>query len=97
MAYGTDVDRVEELLMAIAVSHPEIMQEPEPRVRFRAFGDSGLDFELLGWIQEPVLRGRLRHLLCKEIYKAFAEEGIEIPYPKRDVYLHGDAGSPAGD
>tara|TARA_B100000470_G_C19395797_1_gene217677 strand:- start:79 stop:489 length:411 start_codon:yes stop_codon:yes gene_type:complete len=97
VAYGTDVDRVEELLMAIAVSHPEIMQEPEPRVRFRAFGDSGLDFELLGWIQEPVLRGRLRHLLCKEIYKAFAEEGIEIPYPKRDVYLHGDAGSSAGD
>ena len=97
VAYGTDVDRVEELLMGIAVSHPEIMQEPEPRVRFRAFGDSGLDFELLGWIQEPVLRGRLRHLLCKEIYKAFAEEGIEIPYPKRDVYLHGDAGSSAGD
>tara|TARA_B110000014_G_scaffold116602_1_gene80067 strand:- start:43 stop:1218 length:1176 start_codon:yes stop_codon:yes gene_type:complete len=97
VAYGTDVDRVEELLIAIAVSHPEIMLEPEPRVRFRAFGDSGLDFELLGWIQEPVLRGRLRHLLCKEIYKAFAEEGIEIPYPKRDVYLHGDAGSSAGD
>ncbi len=97
VAYGTDVDRVEELLIAIAVSHPEIMKEPEPRVRFRAFGESGLDFELLGWIQEPVLRGRLRHLLCKEIYKAFAEEGIEIPYPKRDVYLHGDAGSSAGD
>ena len=97
VAYGTDVDRVEELLISIAVSHPEIMREPEPRVRFRAFGESSLDFELLGWIQEPVLRGRLRHLLCKEIYKAFAEEGIEIPYPKRDVYLHGDAGSPAGD
>ncbi len=97
VAYGTDVDRVEELLISIAVSHPEIMREPEPRVRFRAFGESSLDFELLGWIQEPVLRGRLRHLLCKEIYKAFAEEGIEIPYPKRDVYLHGDAGSSAGD
>ena len=97
VAYGTDVDRVEELLISIAVSHPEIMREPEPRVRFRAFGESSLDFELLCWIQEPVLRGRLRHLLCKEIYKAFAEEGIEIPYPKRDVYLHGDAGSPAGD
>ncbi|MCH2363373.1 MAG: mechanosensitive ion channel family protein [Planctomycetes bacterium] len=97
VAYGTDVDRVEELLISIAVSHPEIMREPEPRVRFRAFGESSLDFELLGWIQEPVLRGRLRHLLCKEIYKAFAEEGIEIPYPKRDVYLHGDAESPAGD
>ena len=95
VAYGTDIDRVEELLMAIAVSHSEILEDPEPRVRFRTFGDSGLDFELLGWIREPVLRGRLRHLLCKEIYKCFREEGIEIPYPKRDVYLQGTAESPS--
>ena len=95
VAYGTDIDRVEELLMAIAVSHSEILEDPEPRVRFRTFGDSSLDFELLGWIREPVLRGRLRHLLCKEIYKCFTEEGIEIPYPKRDVYLQGTAESPS--
>ena len=95
VAYGTDIDRVEELLMAIAVSHSEILEDPAPRVRFRTFGDSGLDFELLGWIREPVLRGRLRHLLCKEIYKCFREEGIEIPYPKRDVYLQGTAESPS--
>ena len=95
VAYGTDIDRVEELLMAIAVSHSEILEDPEPRVRFRTFGDSGLDIELLGWIREPVLRGRLRHLLCKEIYKCFTEEGIEIPYPKRDVYLQGTAESPS--
>ena len=95
VAYGTDVDRVEELLMAIAVSHSEILEDPEPRVRFRTFGESSLDFELLGWIREPVLRGRLRHLLCKEIYKCFMEEGIEIPYPKRDVYLQGMAESPS--
>ncbi|MAM47072.1 MAG: mechanosensitive ion channel protein [Planctomycetes bacterium] len=95
VAYGTDIDRVEELLMAIAVSHSEILEDPEPRVRFRTFGESSLDFELLGWIREPVLRGRLRHLLCKEIYKCFMEEGIEIPYPKRDVYLQGTAESPS--
>lgn len=95
VAYGTDIDRVEELLMGIAVSHSEILEDPEPRVRFRTFGDSGLDLELLGWIREPVLRGRLRHLLCKEIYKCFREEGIEIPYPKRDVYLQGTAESPS--
>ena len=95
VAYGTDIDRVEELLMGIAVSHSEILEDPEPRVRFRTFGDSGRDIELLGWIREPVLRGRLRHLLCKEIYKCFTEEGIEIPYPKRDVYLQGTAESPS--
>ena len=89
VAYGSDVDKVEELLLGIAVSHPEILEDPEPRVRFRTFGESGLDLELLSWIREPIHRGRLRHLLFKEIYKCFADEGIEIPYPKRDVYLHG--------
>jgi len=89
VAYGSDVDRVEELLLNIALSHAEIVEKPEPRVRFRAFGESGLDFELLAWIKEPVLRGRVSHLITKEIYNCFNEEGIEIPYPKRDVYIKG--------
>ena len=47
VAYGTDVDRVEELLLNIALSHEEIVNMPEPRVRFRAFGESSLNLELL--------------------------------------------------
>jgi small-conductance mechanosensitive channel len=88
VAYGSDVDRVRQVLMEIAEAHPSIDDEPEPRVRFRRFGDSGLDFELMGWIHEPVLRGRVLDALNTEVYKRFAAEGIEIPYPKRDVYLH---------
>ena len=88
VAYGSDVDRVEQILLDIARAHPEIDDDPEPRVRFRSFGDSGLDFELLGWIHQPVLRGRILHELNREIYLGFAEAGIEIPYPKRDVYLY---------
>jgi MscS family membrane protein len=88
VAYGSDVDRVSELLQSVAESHPDVEQDPAPRVRFRAFGDSGLDFELLAWIREPVLRGRVLHALNGAVYKRFASEGIEIPYPKRDVYLH---------
>ncbi len=88
VAYGSDVDQVCAVLQGIAESHPEVEREPEPRVRFRAFGDSGLDFELLVWIREPVLRGKVLHALNIDVYKRFAEEGIEIPYPKRDVYLH---------
>ncbi len=87
VAYGSDIDRVEEILLEVATKHPDIDVEPEPRVRFRAFGDSGLEFELLGWIHQPVLRGRVIHALNGEIYKRFTAEGIEIPYPKRDVYL----------
>ena len=87
VAYGSDVDRVCQLLEQIALSHEEICADPEPRVRFRSFGDSGLNFELLGWIAEPALRGRLIHELNMDIYKVFQQEGIEIPYPKRDVYV----------
>ena len=89
VAYGSDIDRVQEVLLDVARGHDEIIEEPAPRVRFRAFGESSLDFELLCWIGEPVLRGRLLHDLHCEVYKRFAEDGIEIPFPQRDVHLRG--------
>ncbi|MEE4271416.1 MAG: hypothetical protein V2I67_07070, partial [Thermoanaerobaculales bacterium] len=52
-----------------------------------SFGDSGLDFELLVWVDEPLYRGRVLDDLNRKIYKAFAASGIEIPYPKQDVYV----------
>ncbi|MGB5162068.1 MAG: mechanosensitive ion channel family protein [Thermoanaerobaculia bacterium] len=88
VAYGSDIDRVREILMEVADANGSIDAHPEPRVRFRSFGESGLDVELLGWIHEPVLRGRVIDALITEIYKRFGTESIEIPYPKRDVYLH---------
>ena len=88
VAYGSDVDRVRQVLMEIAEGNPNIDDQPEPRVRFRRFGESGLDFELMGWIHEPVLRGRVLDALNTEVYKRFAAERIEIPFPKRDVYVH---------
>jgi small-conductance mechanosensitive channel len=56
-------------------------------VRFRAFGDSGLDFELLCWVDRPVLRGEVQDALNVAVYKTFTKEEVEIPYPKRDVYI----------
>ncbi len=88
VAYGSDVDRVCEVLKGVAVGHDHICPSPSPRVRMRAFGDSSLDFELLCWIDEPVLRGKLTHQLLMDVYKALNREEIEIPYPKRDVYLY---------
>jgi small-conductance mechanosensitive channel len=87
VAYGSDVDRVKELLLKIGTENPATCNDPEPRVRFTQFGESSLDFELLCWIDEPVLRGRVLHALNTEVYKTLAKEGIEIPYPKRDVYI----------
>lgn len=87
VAYGTDIDKVEEILMQIARDEPYILESPEPRVRFRVFGASSLDFELLGWIKNPELRGRATHSLNCTVYKAFNEAGIEIPYAKQDLYI----------
>ena len=60
---------------------------PDPRVRFRQFGDSALEFELLCWARRPEDQGRLVHELNQQIYKDFADTGIEIPFPQRDVHL----------
>ncbi len=86
-AYGSDVDRVNEVLLACVGGVDHLCDEPTPRVRFREFGASGLVFELLAWIDQPVYRGRVMHALNTKVYKAFAEAGIEIPYSKHDVYI----------
>lgn len=87
VAYGADVHRVCTVLMDCAVNHKEVLDSPEPRVRMRGFGASSLDFELLCWITEPVLRGRLSHELFMDIYEALNEAGIEIPFSQHDLYI----------
>ena len=87
VAYGSDIDLVRKILMSIALANDGLCEDPEPRVRFRTFGASSLDFELLGWIDQPVLRGRVIDSLNCEIYKRFIEEKIEIPYSKHDLYI----------
>ena len=86
-AYGTDANQVCDVLMAVANKHSEVVKEPPARVRFRAFGASSLDFELLVWIAQPVLRGRISHELHMQVYDAFNAAGIEIPYAKQDIYI----------
>jgi small-conductance mechanosensitive channel len=88
VAYGSDVDQVEEILLDVASKNPQVSPNPEPRVRFRLFGDSSLDFELLCWAHRPHDKGRIIHELNREIYKAFGRSGIVIPFPQRDVYIH---------
>lgn len=87
VAYGSDVDRVKKILWDVAAGHREVCSVPEHRVRFRVFGTSSLDFELLCWITDPQSRGRIVDELNTLIYKAFQENGVEIPYAKQDVYI----------
>ena len=87
VAYGSDIDQVEAILMEIAQANERVCEDPEPRVRFRAFGASSLDFELLAWVEEPALRGLVTHELLGTIYKRLNTEGLEIPYSKHDLYI----------
>ena len=86
-AYGSDVDHILATLEQVAIANADVLDQPTPRARFRAFGDSSLDFELLGWIADPADRGRVQHELNIAIYKAFIEENIEIPFPQRDLHV----------
>ncbi|MEW8105168.1 MAG: mechanosensitive ion channel domain-containing protein [Candidatus Thiodiazotropha endolucinida] len=87
VAYGSDIDQVRDVLMSVARESETVCDQPEPRVRFRAFGASSLDFELLCWVDNPELRGRVLDALNSAVYKRFLVEGIEIPFAKQDLYI----------
>ena len=87
VAYGTNIDRVENLLLDVADKNENVQDDPEPRVRFRTFGDSGLNLELLCWAKEPAIRGKTIHEINKVIYNRFNDESITIPFPHRTVYM----------
>jgi len=86
-AYGEDVAKVKKALLDVGNNEDDVESYPEPRVRFRTFGESGLNFELLCWVSEPVLRGRVSDSLNEAVYNRFLAEKIEIPFPQRDVYI----------
>ncbi|MFC7071009.1 mechanosensitive ion channel family protein [Halobaculum lipolyticum] len=91
VAYGTDLDALEELLVDLAMDEKLVLDSPKPRCRFRRFGDSALEYELLCWVSSPTRRAKAVHKLNRAIHDRFADAGIEIPYPRRDVTVRGDA------
>ena len=96
VAYGTDVDAFETLAMEVVRAEPLVLDSPKPRARFRSFGDSALQYELLCWVNGPTRRRRAQHELNRALYVALGEAGVEIPYPKRDVSVTGAAESSTG-
>lgn len=103
VAFGSDLDLVESVLLEAAAAQDRIVETPPPRARFRGFGESAIEYELLAWIDSPHQEGRATHDLNRAVYTGFADAGIEIPFPRHDVRLVGTdgvddgAGSLAGD
>ncbi len=87
VAYGSDVEQVRRILLECTVGVDHVSHDPPPRCHFVAFGESSLDFQLKVWITEPVYKGQVTDALNTRIYRALNEAAIEIPFPKRDVYI----------
>ena len=87
VAYGSDVDAVRAALLGAARHHPAVLQDPRPEVRFEAFGDSALNFELLAWSNDPPNQARLRSDLNYQLELNLRRAGIEIPFPQRTLHL----------
>jgi small-conductance mechanosensitive channel len=91
VAYGTDVQKVTEILYEIANAHPKVLKKPDqykPSVRFKEFGDSSLNFELWVWIDNVFDRFDVMTNINMEIDRRFKEENITIPFPQRTVWMH---------
>jgi small-conductance mechanosensitive channel len=87
VSYGSDPFVVQKALIEAAERTDNVMNNPEPTVLFRDFGDSSLNFELLAWIENPALRFITESSIRFTIVKIFGEYGIAIPFPQRDVYI----------
>jgi small-conductance mechanosensitive channel len=87
VAYGSNLEKVEEILLAVANANENIEKYPESRVRLRTFADSSVNFQLLCWVKDPRDKGIETHNLLKAAYNAFDAEGISIPFPQRDIHI----------
>ncbi len=88
VAYGSDVEKVSEVLIAAGAENPHTLKDPAPSVFFGSFGDSALNFELVVWSSEMSNRPRrYRSELNFAIERKLREAGIEIPFPQRDLHI----------
>jgi small-conductance mechanosensitive channel len=87
IAYEADAKKAEKIILDIAKNTEGVLKEPASVVVMQAFGASSIDLELRVWIDNARNRKNIMSTLGKGIKKAFDEQGIEIPYPRRHVIL----------
>ncbi len=87
IAYGSDIQMAERLLLEIAAESPHVLAEPMPRAVFIGFGDSTLNFELRVFVESIDYFISTRHRINSAIDTKFREHGIEIAFPQRDLHI----------
>lgn len=88
IAYGSDAELAEKLLLEVAQNNPRVLTDPEPDAYFREFADSSLQIDLRVFVSTMSDRIPVTDELNKAINKTFNENGIEIAFPQLDVHLH---------
>ena len=87
VAYGSDTQKVKEVLLSCIVEQKGILKSPKPFVLFEDFGDSALQFAVFFFIKNSFIDPEIKSDLRFKIDAAFREEGISIPFPQRDIHI----------
>ena len=90
VSYSSNLETALKLMVEAAYSHPRVLKDPAPTALLTAFGDNGINLELLAWIEDPE-HGKLNlnSDLNLALYRCFSANGIEIPFPQRDIRIVG--------
>ncbi|WP_192351032.1 mechanosensitive ion channel family protein [Algoriphagus sp. Y33] len=86
VGYGSDMKLVKSVLEEV-LTRDRILKAPSPRVYMQTFNDSSVDFRVLFWVESIDIWIDVRGEVMNAIFEKFAESNIEIPFPKRDLYL----------
>ena len=95
ISYSDEPEEAMGLLLQAAEGHGRLLREPPPQARLIGFGDNGIDLELRVWIRDPESGvGNIRSDINLSIWRLFKQHCVTIPFPQRDVYLHGETAAP---
>jgi MscS family membrane protein len=89
VAYDVDIKKAKEVIEKVSFELDWVMRNPPPKVVVKSFGDSSVNLEARVWISNPRKRIDTIDHVTDRVKQVFQEEGIEIPFPKRDIYIKG--------
>ncbi|MDY7524620.1 mechanosensitive ion channel family protein [Sphingomonas sp. 10B4] len=96
VAYGCDLAKAQQLMVEAATGAARVLDTPKPSVWLKDFSDSSVDHDILVWIADPELGvGNVRSDILNRLWRLFADNDIELPFPQRDIHVRSMPPPPA--